>query len=176
MRFDKFTLKLQEAFGEAETMAGNYGHQGIDVEHLLLALLRQPEGIVSEILKKLGVQPGIIEKEIEKTLQGLPSVSGGGSSQRYITSRLKDVMDSAFAEASRLTDEYVSVEHVLLGILNEKAGSAKQILQSQGVTKDTILRILAEIRGNQRITDPNWIVAKYSIIRVGRKGLYLESA
>jgi ATP-dependent Clp protease ATP-binding subunit ClpB len=155
MRFDKFTLKLQEAFGEAETLAGNYGHQGIDVEHLLLALLRQPEGIVSEILKKLGVQPGIIEKEIEKTLQGLPSVSGGGSSQRYITSRLKDVMDSAFAEASRLTDEYVSVEHVLLGILNEKAGSAKEILQSHGVTKDTILRILAEIRGNQRITDPN---------------------
>jgi len=155
MRFDKFTLKLQEAFGEAETLAGNYGHQGIDVEHLLLALLRQPEGIVSEILKKLGVQPGIIEKEIEKALQGLPSVSGGGSSQRYITSRLNGVMDSAFAEASRLTDEYVSVEHVLLGILNEKEGSAKQILQSQGVTKDTILRILVEIRGNQRITDPN---------------------
>jgi len=155
MRFDKFTLKLQEAFGEAETLAGNYGHQGIDVEHLLLALLRQPEGIVSEILKKLGVQPGIIEKEIEKALQGLPSVSGGASAQRYITSRLKDVMDSAFAEASRLTDEYVSVEHVLLGILNEKEGSAKQILQSQGVTKDTILRILVEIRGNQRITDPN---------------------
>ncbi len=155
MRFDKFTLKLQEAFGEAETLAGNYGHQGIDVEHLLLALLRQPEGIVSEILKKLGVQPGIIEKEIEKALQGLPSVSGGGSSQRYITSRLNGVMDSAFAEASRLTDEYVSVEHVLLGILNEKEGSAKQILQSQGVTKDTILKILVEIRGNQRITDSN---------------------
>jgi ATP-dependent Clp protease ATP-binding subunit ClpB len=155
MRYDKFTLKLQEAFGEAETLAGNYGHQGIDVEHLLLTLLRQPEGIVSEILKKLGVQPGKTEKEIEKVLQELPSVSGGGSSQRYITSRLKDVMDSAFAEASRLTDEYVSVEHVLLGILNEKAGSAKQILQSQGVTKDNILRILAEIRGNQRITDPN---------------------
>jgi ATP-dependent Clp protease ATP-binding subunit ClpB len=155
MRFDKFTLKLQEAFGEAETLAGNYGHQGIDVEHLLLALLRQPEGIVSEILKKLGVQPGKAEKEVESVLQGLPSVSGGGSSQRYITSRLNGVMDSAFAEASRLTDEYVSVEHVILGILNEKAGSAKEILQSQGVTKDTILRILAEIRGNQRITDPN---------------------
>jgi ATP-dependent Clp protease ATP-binding subunit ClpB len=155
MRFDKFTLKLQEAFGEAETLAGNYGHQGIDVEHLLLALLRQPEGIVSEILKKLGVQPGKIEKEIESALQGLPSVSGGGSSQRHITSRLKGVMDSAFAEASRLTDEYVSVEHVLLGILNEKEGSAKQVLQSHGVTKDNILRILVEIRGNQRITDPN---------------------
>jgi ATP-dependent Clp protease ATP-binding subunit ClpB len=155
MRFDKFTLKLQEAFGEAETLAGNYGHQGIDVEHLLLALLRQSEGIVPEILKKLGVQPGIIEKEIEKALQGLPSVSGGGSAQRYVTSRLKGVMDSAFAEASRLTDEYVSVEHVLLGILSEKAGSTKQILQSQGITKDNILRILAEIRGNQRITDPN---------------------
>ncbi|MBW2637186.1 MAG: ATP-dependent chaperone ClpB [Deltaproteobacteria bacterium] len=155
MRFDKFTLKLQEAFGETETLAGNYGHQGIDVEHLLLALLRQPEGIVSEILKKLGVQPGKIEKEIEKALQGLPSVSGGGSAQRYVTSRLNGVMDSAFAEASRLTDEYVSVEHVILGILNEKAGSAKEILQSQGVTKDNILRILVEIRGDQRITDPN---------------------
>jgi len=155
MRYDKFTLKLQEAYGEAEVLAGNFGHQGIDVEHLLLVLVRQPEGIVPEILKKLGVQPGIIEKKIETVIQGLPAVSGGGASQRYITTRLNGVMDSAFAEASRLTDEYVSVEHVLLGILNEKAGSAKEILQNQGVTKDTILRILEDIRGNQRITDPN---------------------
>jgi ATP-dependent Clp protease ATP-binding subunit ClpB len=155
MRFDKFTLKLQEAFGEAETLAGNYGHQGIDVEHILLALIRQPEGIVSEILKKLGVQPDRIEAEIEKVLQELPSVSGGAASQRYITSRLKSVMDTAFSEASRLTDEYVSVEHVLVGIVSEKEGRAKQILQRHGVTKDNILRILVEIRGNQRITDPN---------------------
>ncbi|TFG38440.1 MAG: ATP-dependent chaperone ClpB [Syntrophobacterales bacterium] len=168
MRFDKFTLKLQEAFGEAETLAGNYGHQGIDVEHILLALIRQPEGIVSEILKKLGVQPAKIEGEVETAVKGLPSVSGGGSAQRYVTSRLKNVMDSAFAEASRLTDEYVSVEHVILGILKEREGRAKEILQGHGVTKDNILRILVEIRGNQRITDPNPEDKYQALKRFGR--------
>ena len=155
MRFDKLTLKLQEAFQDAETLAGQYGHQAIEVEHVVLSLIRQTEGIVSEILKKLGADPGKIQGELERFLSGFPKVSGGGASQRYISPRLKNVMDSAFAEAERLKDEYVSVEHVLIAVSAEKDGEAAQILRRAGVTKDNIFKILVDIRGGQRITDQN---------------------
>ncbi len=155
MRFDKFTLKLQEAFQDSEKLADRYGHQGIDVEHFLMILIQQPEGIASEILKKLGADPRIIESELEKVLEGLPKISGGSASQRYITPRLKNVMDSAFAEAERVKDEYVSVEHVLIAIVGEKEGQASKILHRAGVTKDNIFKILVDIRGDQRITDQN---------------------
>jgi ATP-dependent Clp protease ATP-binding subunit ClpB len=155
MRFDKLTLKLQEAFQDAEILAGQYGHQAIEVEHVLLSLIRQPEGIVSEILKKLGADPGKIQGELERFLDNFPKVSGGGASQRYVSSRLKNIMDSAFAEAERLKDEYVSVEHVLIAVSAEKDGEAAQILRRAGVTKDNIFKILVDIRGGQRITDQN---------------------
>ena len=155
MRFDKFTLKLQEAFQESENLARSYGHQGIDTEHILMALIRQSEGIVSEILKKLGADPGRVESELERALTGLPKVSGGSAAQRYITPRLKNIMDTAFAEAERVKDEYVSVEHVLIAIAGEKEGQAAKILQRTGLTKDNIFKILMDIRGNQRITDQN---------------------
>jgi ATP-dependent Clp protease ATP-binding subunit ClpB len=153
MRFDKFTLKLQEAFQDSERLADRYGHQGIDVEHLLMTLIQQPEGVASEILKKLGADPRIIESELKKVLEGLPKISGGGAVQRYITPRLQSVMDIAVAEAERVKDEYVSVEHVLIAITGAKEGEAPKILQHAGVTKDGILRILVDIRGDQRITD-----------------------
>ncbi len=81
MRFDKFTLKVQEAMQEAQTFANNYGHQGIDVEHLLVAFLEQPEGIVGEILKKLGIDPNAMAHEVKKFLERLPSVSEGSGHQ-----------------------------------------------------------------------------------------------
>ncbi|HPC04607.1 MAG TPA: ATP-dependent chaperone ClpB [Syntrophales bacterium] len=155
MRFDKFTLKLQEAFRDAESLSGQYQNQAVDVEHLLLALIRQPEGIVPEILEKLGTDPRKVEKEIERAVQGFPRVSGGGASQRYVTPRLNSLMDRAFEEASRLRDEYVSVEHVLLAASEDKEGQAGRILQKAGATKDRIFQILVEIRGDQRITDPS---------------------
>ncbi len=153
MRFDKFTLKLQEALQDAEGLANSYGHQGIDVEHILLALIRQLEGIVSEILKKVGAEPKQIAGEIEAILEGLPKVSGAG--QSYMTARLKGLLDKALTEAARLRDEYVSVEHVLVAIADDKTGPAGGVLQGQGVTRDNILKVLVDIRGNQRITDPN---------------------
>ncbi len=155
MRFDKFTLKMQEAFQDSEALTNQYGHQAIDVEHILMALIRQPEGIVSEILKKLGAEPKRIEGELVNFLRGLPSVSGGGASQRYVAPRLKNIMDAAFAEAERLKDEYVSVEHVLIAIAAEKDGEVASILHRAGVTKDAIFKILVDIRGGQRITDQN---------------------
>ncbi len=155
MRFDKFTLKVQEAIQEAQTLAGHYGHQGIDVEHLLFAFLEQPEGIVGSILKKLGTDPGAMAHEVKKALERLPRVEGSGLSQPGITPRLNRVLDHALAEAARLKDEYVSAEHILTVMADEKQGEAVKILRAAGVTKDSILKVLVEIRGNQRITDPN---------------------
>ncbi len=153
MRFDKFTLKLQEAFQDAEGLAGGYGHQGIDAEHILLTLIRQPEGIVSEILKKVGAEPKQLAGEIEGILGGLPKVSGAG--QPYLTPRLNDLLNKALTEAARLGDEYVSVEHVLISIADDKAGPAGKALTHRGVNRDAILKALVDIRGNQRITDPD---------------------
>ena len=155
MRFDKFTLKVQEAIQEAQTLTGHYGHQEIDVEHLLFAFLEQPEGIVGSILKKLGTDPGAMAHEVKKALERLPRVEGSGLSQPGITPRLNRVLDHALAEAARLKDEYVSAEHILTVMADEKQGEAVKILRAAGVTKDSILKVLVEIRGNQRITDPN---------------------
>jgi ATP-dependent Clp protease ATP-binding subunit ClpB len=155
MRFDKFTLKVQEAIQEAQTLAGHYGHQGIDVEHLLFAFLEQPEGMVGSILKKLGTDPGAMAHEVKKVLERLPRVEGSGLSQPGITPRLNRVLDHALAEAARLKDEYVSAEHILTVMADEKQGEAVKILRAAGVTKDSILKVLVEIRGKQRITDPN---------------------
>ena len=155
MRFDKFTLKVQEAIQEAQTLAGHYGHQGIDVEHLLFAFLEQPEGMVGSILKKLGTDPGAMAHEVKKALERLPRVEGSGLSQPGITPRLNRVLDHALAEAARLKDEYVSAEHILTVMADEKQGEAVKILRAAGATKDSILKVLVEIRGNQRITDPN---------------------
>ncbi|MCX5850562.1 MAG: ATP-dependent chaperone ClpB [Deltaproteobacteria bacterium] len=179
MRFDKFTLKFQEAFKDAESIAGDRGHQSIEAEHLLAALIRQPEGIVPEILKKCGVDSSRIEKDILKELGKIPSVSGGGAAERYISTRLKGVIDKAFSEASRLQDEYVSVEHVLLAIVDAAEGTAGGVLTRYGITRDAILKVLVDIRGGQRITDQN-PEDKYQALKrfardfneMARKGLF----
>jgi ATP-dependent Clp protease ATP-binding subunit ClpB len=155
MRFDKFTLKVQEALQEAQDIAKKYGSQSVDVEHLLAAFLSQPEGIIGEILKKLGANPRGIETEIKKSLDKLPRVEGSGVGQSYMTPRLNKLLDDALIEAARLKDEYVSAEHILIVMAEEKDGVAGKILNGKGVTKDNIFKVLLEIRGNQRITDPN---------------------
>ena len=155
MRFDKFTLKVQEALQEAQTLAKNYGNQSVDVEHLLAAFLMQAEGIVGEILQKLGADPKGIQNEINKSLEKLPRVEGAGRGETYLTPRLNKVLDDALVEAARLKDEYVSAEHILVVMAEEKAGTAGKILRGKGVTKDAIFRVLLDIRGNQRVTDPN---------------------
>ncbi|OGP84960.1 MAG: ATP-dependent chaperone ClpB, partial [Deltaproteobacteria bacterium RBG_16_58_17] len=155
MRFDKFTLKVQESLQEAQGLAGQYGHQALDVEHLLVSLLKQPESTASEIFRKLGADPRRIEADLRKALEKLPKVEGGGGGQAYITSRLNRILDAALTEAARLTDEYVSAEHVLIAMADEKEGPVAKILSSNGITKDGIFKVLVEIRGNQRITDPN---------------------
>ena len=163
----------------AQQIAEKYGQQGLDVEHVLLALLRLPEGIVGIILKKLGTDPRQIEMEIERSLERLPKVSGMGAGQIYITPRLKQVLDNAVSEAARLTDEYVSAEHVLIAIADEKQGPAGHILRNFGISKENIFKVLVEIRGSQRVTDPN-PEEKYQALKryardfneLARKGLF----
>ena len=154
MRFDKFTLKVQEALQDAQGLAGQFGHQALDLEHLLVSFLKQPEGIVSAILKKLGADPRQIEGEVRGALEKLPKVQGV-SGQSYMTPRLNRALDAALTEAARLTDEYVSAEHILVAMADEKEGALPKILSAHGITKDAIFKVLVEIRGNQRITDPN---------------------
>ena len=155
MRFDKFTLKVQEALQDAQSLANQFGHQGIEAEHLLSAFLKQPEGIVGAILKKMGVDMKSVEDRLNDKIKRMPSIQGAGAGQSYITPSLNKILDSATAEAARLTDEYVSAEHVLIAMADSKEGGAAQILRESGITKDGIFKVLVELRGNQRITDPS---------------------
>jgi len=153
IRWDKFTIKAQEAIQEAQEIAEKKNHQEITPEHLLLALLREEGGIVSSILKNLGVDRGQIINQVEEHVDRLPKVFGGG--QLYISPGLKRVLDLAQEEASNLKDEYISTEHLLLSLCEDETSSAGRILQQQGINKDNLLKALASIRGTQRVTDQN---------------------
>ena len=155
MRFDKFTMKAQEAIQESQGIAEKYGHQQIEPEHLLMALTLQKDGIVTPILKKLEVDPAIVLSQLEELLTRIPKVSGGGMNQAYISPRSKKVFDQSFQEAERLKDEYVSTEHIFIAIADEKGGESSKLLSSLGVSKDALYNVLVSIRGSQRVTDPN---------------------
>ena len=155
MRFDKFTLKVQEAIQEAQSLAGSLGHQSIEPEHLLLCFLRQEDGIAGAILNKLNASPQKIERELDNYLKKQPSVQSAASGEAYLGGRLNKIFDKAMTEAAQLKDEYVSAEHVLIAIAEEKESQAGKILRQAGVTKDNIFKVLVDIRGNQRVTDPN---------------------
>jgi ATP-dependent Clp protease ATP-binding subunit ClpB len=153
MNMEKFTLKAQEALQEAKSIAERKHHQQIDVEHLLLALLGQKEGIVIPILQKLGANTDLVVSQLENDLNRIPQVTGRGVGQVYLSSRLNEIFNMAGKEAERLADEYLSTEHLLIAIADEKQGTAFQTLQRNGVTKDAIFRVLQEIRGPHRVTD-----------------------
>ena len=155
MDVEKFTLKAQEALQEAKSIAERKHHQQIDVEHLLLALLGQKEGVVIPLLQKLGSNPDLIASQLGDELNRIPQVTGRGTGQVYLSSRLDEILNNGWKEAERLSDEYLSTEHLLIAIADEKQGAAFQILQRNGVTKDAIFRVLQEIRGPHRVTDQN---------------------
>ncbi len=155
MRFDKFTLKVQEALQEAQSLAAKNGHQSVEPEHLLDTFLKQTEGIVPDILRKLGADIGEMEKEIRRALDKTPRVEGATSGQIYLSQRLNRILDAAMQEAARLKDEYVSAEHILVAMADEKGGALAKMFAAKGITRDAIFQVLVSIRGNQRITDPN---------------------
>jgi ATP-dependent Clp protease ATP-binding subunit ClpB len=150
---DQFTFKAQEVIRAAQKVADEMQHQAVDVEHLLLGLVEQPEGILVPLLQKVGASPKKIAASLRGELGKLPKVYG--PTQTYITPRLNEVFKRAQEEAGRLKDEYVSVEHLLLGILDEPSGVAVQALRSNGVIKDAVYAALQSMRGGQRITDPS---------------------
>jgi len=151
MNWDKLTIKAQEAVSEAQKKAESLNHQQIENEHLLYALVTQKEGIIKPLLDKLGANTNAILNDVERELKKKPRVEG--ITQVYIAPALKRAIDIAFDEASRLKDEYISTEHLLIGITEVKEGYAAHILKNNGVTKDSIYAVLKDIRGTQRITD-----------------------
>jgi ATP-dependent Clp protease ATP-binding subunit ClpB len=155
MRLDRLTLKAQEALQSAEQTAERRQHQQIEVEHLALALVQQADGLIPNLLKKLGVGLPALNRDLEQALEKIPQVTGPGrAGQIYITPRLKTVLDQAEQEAERLKDEYISTEHLLLSILQE-GGPSGGMLKQAGATRDRLLTVLAEVRGTQRVTDAN---------------------
>jgi ATP-dependent Clp protease ATP-binding subunit ClpB len=153
MRTDKFTLKTQEAFEAAQGIMSQYGHQQMEGVHLLLGLLQQEEGIVRQILLKLEVDPNKLADQVRAAAGRLPRVQGGGGV--YVSRELSEIIDLAWKEAERLKDEFLSTEHILLGMVARREGEAGRILRSYGLSLDRIYKILVEIRGTQRVTDQN---------------------
>ncbi|OGW16310.1 MAG: ATP-dependent chaperone ClpB [Nitrospinae bacterium RIFCSPLOWO2_12_FULL_45_22] len=154
MRFDKLTIKAQEALQDAQSLAEKQEHQALEVEHLLLALIQQKDGITQSLLERVGADPLIIKNQLEEALLKLPKIYGS-IGQIYISPRLKNVLDAAFLEAERLKDDFVSTEHILLAIAEEKGEAVARILAGAGVGRDSILKALLSLRGSQRVTDPN---------------------
>jgi ATP-dependent Clp protease ATP-binding subunit ClpB len=153
MRFDKFTVKSQELIQNAQSLATRQNNQQIEPEHLLSAMLSESEGITSSILRKLGVSPASVNQELMLAMNRFPRITG--AAEVYISQRTKSVLDAAFAEADKMKDQYVSIEHILLAVSDEKTGDAAKILVRNGISREAILKVLMDIRGNQRITDPN---------------------
>ncbi|MDL1975567.1 MAG: ATP-dependent chaperone ClpB [Deltaproteobacteria bacterium] len=155
MRFDKFTLKSQELIQKAQELTSTLGNQQIETEHFLAVMLEEPEGITRSILRKLDASPDTIANEVRAVLDKTPKISGAGAQEAYLSQQAKGMLDKAFSEASSMKDEYVSIEHILITIVQDKESEAARILTRHGVTRDAILKVLVDIRGTQRITDPN---------------------
>src|SRR5436190_7329460 len=152
MRFDRFTIRGQEAVQEAIGVAEKQQNQQVEPEHLLAAMLDQKEGVVKPIFGKIGANAQAIAGEVQAAIEKFPKVSGG---QQYFSSRTNTIFQEAQKEAEKMQDEYVSTEHLLLSVAAEKEGDAGRILRSNGITRDDLEKVVTEMRGGSRITDPN---------------------
>jgi ATP-dependent Clp protease ATP-binding subunit ClpB len=171
MDLNRLTQKSQEALHDAQTKALRFGHTEVDGEHLLLALLDQAEGIVPRLVAQAGADPDGLRKGLEAELGRRPRVSGPGVSpgQIAVTQRLSRLLDTAEQEAARLKDEYVSVEHLVIALLEEGPQTAAgRLLREQGLTRDSFLDALTKIRGNQRVTSAMPEVAYEALAKYGR--------
>ena len=178
MRFDKFTIKAQEAVHEAQELAESKRQQQILAVHLLEVLLTQEQGIVVPLLKKLGIDTNTILDKTLAAVNKLPQISGSGApGQAYVSAELRDTFNLSWEEASKLKDEYVSTEHLLLALVGLRNTTAGRILSEAGVQKENIYMALKEIRGSQRVTDQNpeekyQALERYSkdLVELARKG------
>ena len=151
MQLDKLTQKSQEAVQEAQRLAREHSHQEIDGEHLLRALLGHAESLVPELLARIGVPPAKLQPDLEKELARRHKIQGGNDP--YAGRDLQKALDAAQSEAGKLKDDFISTEHLLLGLLDEASPSLKKIFAAHGLKRDAVLKALAELRGNQRVTD-----------------------
>jgi ATP-dependent Clp protease ATP-binding subunit ClpB len=153
VRFEKMTVKAQEALQKAQEIAASHENQQIEPIHLLAALVQQPEGVVPPLLARLGIRPEALTQEIEREIGRLPRVTG--FAQQHMGKALNDVLERAFDEAQRFKDEYVSTEHMFLAIAGQDRDPAGQLLKKQGATHEAILQALTSVRGTQRVTSQN---------------------
>jgi len=156
MRFDRFTERAQEAAQRAAEIIQRYGHNQIDTEHILLALIEQPQGVIPQILEYLKVDSNALTERLDYILRTSPkaNIFGGGAGQIFITPRVKRIIDLANEEANRLKDDYISTEHIFLAILSERSTPAARLLEGAGVTRERVHEAVQLIRGGQRVTDP----------------------
>ncbi len=156
MRFDRFTERAQEAAQRAAEIIQRYGHNQIDTEHILLALIEQPQGVISQLLEILNVDPENFKERLDYILRTSPkaNIFGGGAGQVFITPRVKRIVDQANEEANRLKDEYISTEHLFLAILGERNTPSARLLEDLGITRQRVLDAIEELRGGQKVTDP----------------------
>jgi ATP-dependent Clp protease ATP-binding subunit ClpB len=152
MNLQRFTIKAQEMLQSAQQMAMDNGHPEIGELHLLSAMLTQEDSLVKPVLQKLEVSLTLLEDKLQQALAKLPRVQGG--SQQYLSQSALSIMNQAEKEAEKLQDEYISLEHILLALMH-KGKETAQLLSAVGITPDKVLKALKELRGNQRITDPN---------------------
>ncbi len=167
MNFNKFTIKSQEAVQNAQEIASSYSNQAIEPEHLLAALVQDSEGIVLPLLQKVGVNVNFLKIKINEALEKLPKLQGAAMGNQYVSQSLAQVFELAQKEAAQLKDEYISTEHLLLGLLQGKSGAARLLLD-QGVTRDALYRALKDIRGTQRVTDQTPEEKYQALQRFGR--------
>ena len=178
MDINRLTDKSQEALRQAQALASRRNHQGVDVEHLFAALLEPADGIVTALLAQTGVAVAAVKKGLDQELDRIPQVTGAGAAaspdQAYVTQRLSRLFTRAEDEARNLKDDYISVEHLLLAIL-EEGGKASQVLRAQGVSRDTLLEALQKVRGHQRVTSQNPEGTYQALERYGRELTQLAS-
>jgi len=179
MDLSKFTQKTQEALQSAQSLALKRSHVEVDVEHLLLALLEQSEGLIPRLLAKMGLDVAELQASLERELERRPTISGQSleADKIYVTQRLQKLLTQAQTQAARLKDDYVSVEHLILAMLDEGDYAAARLLRQAGVTKDAFTKALKEVRGNQRVTtdspEGNYeVLEKYGteLVELARKG------
>jgi ATP-dependent Clp protease ATP-binding subunit ClpB len=154
IRWDKFTVKAQEAVQQANNLASEHGNPELLPLHLLAALLEDKEGIVPPVLEKIGIGPQAVLSEVYREIEKLPKVAGEAT-QAALSNNVNKLLEQAFKEASNFKDEYVSTEHLLLAITHLKQDAAQQILARHGATYDAILKALTSVRGSQKVTDQN---------------------
>jgi ATP-dependent Clp protease ATP-binding subunit ClpB len=153
MQPEKLTLKSQEALQEAQRVAREYSHQEIDGEHLALALINQAESLIPDLLERVGVPVAKLKTDLEAELARRHKVQGAGDA--YVGGDLRKALDAAQSEATKLKDDYVSTEHLLLGLIDSGGTALKRIFARHGLKRDVLLKVLVELRGNQRVTDEN---------------------